>query len=111
MSLNKSLLGRKIRYYRKRMGWTQTMLMEKLGYTSDGMISQVEAGLKGMEIDKIILAAEVFNVDPIVFLSNKDYDDDDMRLILGLFTVLNNKGKRNHRKFMELQNLLISENC
>ena len=63
------ILGNKIRILRTMSGKTQVELGKELGFSSSGAISQIENGLKGLKVESIIRAAEVFGVHPFVLLA------------------------------------------
>lgn len=55
-------IGQRIKMLRKDADLTQMDLARQLGYNSTGMISQVEAGSRGMDLDKLARCAEILGV-------------------------------------------------
>lgn len=86
----RTIIGKRIRTLRLRMGMSQEELGALLGYRSSGMISQVENGLKGMDREKINRAAKIFGVPVFVMLSDKEHSDADLEMIQNLYTIMNN---------------------
>lgn len=80
----KTILGKKVRQLRRAAGMSQTGLADLLGYTSTGMISQIENGIKGMDQEKIRRLAEVFNVPEFLLMSSEDFSDDAMQMFMNL---------------------------
>lgn len=64
-------LGGKIRYRRQQLNISQQELAEAVGYTSKGMISNIEAGKVNIPMDKLVLIAHCLGVTPSYFLSNE----------------------------------------
>lgn len=87
----RQIFGKKIKFLRKQKGMTQVELSKLLGYVSTGAISQIENGVKGMEHEKIILAAEIFGVHPSVLMSPVPMDDDKLETMM-MFAKLINDG-------------------
>ncbi|MCP1355521.1 helix-turn-helix transcriptional regulator [Aneurinibacillus migulanus] len=56
------LIGKRIKKLRLEKGITQTYLSKKLGYKSPSILSEIEAGKKGLDADKVPLIAEVLGV-------------------------------------------------
>lgn len=84
----KRLLGRKIYYLRTRTGMTQMELAKELGYTSTGTISQIEAGKKGMDHERILKVAKIFNVNPFILLSDTEMSDEKLEAYISLSAML-----------------------
>jgi transcriptional regulator with XRE-family HTH domain len=86
----KSLLGRKIKMLRLEKGLRQEDLGRLLGYDSLTMISLIESGKKGMGMDKISKAAEVFGVNEAFLLSTKQLNNEQIQMIIDLNRVVDN---------------------
>lgn len=61
MSLNKKLLGRRAKQYRKRRGYTQEEIAEQIDKTAM-FIRLIESGEKGMSIETFVDLANALNV-------------------------------------------------
>lgn len=77
-------MGIKIRTLRKQHGLTQMDLAKQLGYSSTGAISNIEKGIKGMDIEKVNHTAMIFGVHPAILLSTIPMDEDKMITVLKL---------------------------
>ena len=82
------ILGNKIRKLRTMSGKTQVELAKELGFTSTGAISQIENGLKGLKVESIMKAAEVFGVHPFVLLTPYDLGEEETEIVSKLFMLL-----------------------
>jgi transcriptional regulator with XRE-family HTH domain len=89
-------IGKNIKMFRKRAEMTQVDLAKKLGYTSSGTISQIENGSRGMDFDKLDLAAEVLNIDAAILLAPDTFDDQQIE-DLQLFYSIQKKSKQGNR--------------
>ena len=87
------ILGKKIRKLRTISGKTQVELAKELGFTSTGAISQIENGLKGLKVESIVKAAEVFGVHPIVLMTPYELGKEEAEIVSKLFLLL-----EKHRK-------------
>jgi transcriptional regulator with XRE-family HTH domain len=65
----RKIIGNKIRILRKNIGISQVKLGTELGYSSSGTISQIENGVRGLQLASIMKAAEFFGVHPAVLIS------------------------------------------
>lgn len=72
-------LGEKIRYRRQQLNISQQELAEAVGYTSKGMISNIEAGKVNIPMDKLVLISHCLGVTPSYFL-NEEPAPMDMKL-------------------------------
>ena len=70
-------LGAKIRHRRQELNISQQELAEAVGYTSKGMISNIEAGKVNIPMDKLILIAHCLNVAPSYFLNDDPMPKDN----------------------------------
>lgn len=66
-------LARNIRYLRKKQGWGQDILAEKLGYKSYTTIQKWESGVSEPPLKVVHALADLFNVD-INDLTNSDLE-------------------------------------
>lgn len=79
-----------IKYYRKKIGLTQTDLALKMGYTDKSMISQIERGKVDLPLSKVEEFAKIFGVSPGT-LMGWDCDEslnDSNSLVYELFNEL-----------------------
>lgn len=74
----KKIVGARIKALRKRAGMTQLELADHLGYNSTGMISHVEKGISGMDKDKLLECAKLFNVHPAILMSDESFTNEDV---------------------------------
>ena len=80
----REILGKKLRLLREiysethSENLTQEQLGIILGYKSNSAISLIECGRRGMLQDKIVQAAKVLGVNPIVLLSDRDMSKDEL---------------------------------
>jgi transcriptional regulator with XRE-family HTH domain len=103
----KHILGNKIRKLRTVSGITQVELAKKLGFTSTGAISQIENGLKGMKVESIIRAAEVFGVHPFILLTPYDLGQEETEIITKLFMLLEKHRRQPNMVRSYVQQLLM----
>lgn len=68
-------LARNIRYLRKKQGWGQDTLAEKLGYKSYTTIQKWESGVSEPSLKTVHKLAALFNVE-INDLTNSDLETD-----------------------------------
>lgn len=66
-------LAQNIRYLRKKQGWGQDILAEKLGYKSYTTIQKWESGVSEPPLKVVHALADLFNVD-INDLTNSDLE-------------------------------------
>ncbi|AEH47106.1 helix-turn-helix domain-containing protein [Parageobacillus thermoglucosidasius] len=59
----KRQIGERIKEIRIKKGLTQSYVAKELGYKSPSMLSEIEAGKKGIDADKIPLLAKILDVD------------------------------------------------
>ena len=55
-------MGLRIKKLRETKGWSQAILAEKLGYSSDTAISLIEKGDRGLTIEKLRTVSNIFEV-------------------------------------------------
>lgn len=70
-------LSKNIRYLRKKQGWGQDILAEKLGYKSYTTVQKWESGVSEPPLKILHSLSELFHVD-INDLANKDIEADSM---------------------------------
>lgn len=56
-------VGRRVKERRKRLGWSQQELAEKVGYADKGLISRIESGSLNVSMDKMIKLASALGVN------------------------------------------------
>jgi transcriptional regulator with XRE-family HTH domain len=78
----KNRMGRRIRLIRKANDLTQVELAKRLGYTSSGTIAQIEAGSKGMTLDKLLQLGREFGINPALFMVNDSVNDEQFEMVL-----------------------------
>lgn len=59
-----STVGENILLMRKRLGWTQEELANKMGYKSKSTINKIEMGINDIPQSKIVKFAEVLGTTP-----------------------------------------------
>ncbi len=78
-------LGNKLKYQRKKLGFTQGDLVEKINkgltendddYLSDKQLSRVECGKSATRLDKFVKWSLALEKTPDYFLLGIDYGDD-----------------------------------
>ena len=55
-------VGRRVKERRKKLGWSQQELAEKVGYADKGLISRIESGSLNVSMDKMIKLANALGV-------------------------------------------------
>lgn len=65
------IIGRRIKFYRKRSGLTQASIAEILG-VSNGYISQIERGTAVVSLMRLNEIAKIINTDIVNLLSDTD---------------------------------------
>ena len=61
-------IGQKVKELRKRRGWTQGDLSERLGYGTKSAIGRIEAGMWNPGLDIVIRIAQVLGCSPLELL-------------------------------------------
>lgn len=82
------LTGERIRFLRKRAGFSQLELAKRMGYTSRGTVSQIEGGQIGMSDDMIVKAAKILDVPPLVLTLPTKLSDERLLLLINIIKVL-----------------------
>ena len=78
----KSVIGKRVKFYRKQRGITQVELAEKVGYVSSGAISEIESGDKAPSIEKLEAIAEVLRVPVSILVTPIDFNGFDKKKLL-----------------------------
>lgn len=79
---NDMTMGDRIKRLRQERGWSQKDLADKLGYQDRSIISLVEQGKRGIDIDTVVRYADLFGVEPTFLLGWETViDDDEQQLI------------------------------
>ena len=73
-----STIGNNILYMRKKLGWTQEELADKMGYKSKSSINKIEMGLNDIPQSKIKMFAEVLGVTPAFLMG---WDENPVSLL------------------------------
>jgi transcriptional regulator with XRE-family HTH domain len=73
-----STVGDNILYMRKRLGWTQEELANKMGYKSKSTINKIELGINDIPQSKIVKFAEVLNTTPAFLMGWEDEDENTL---------------------------------
>lgn len=93
-------LGGKIRYRRQQLNISQQELAEAVGYTSKGMISNIEAGRVNIPMDKLVMIAHCLSVKPSYLLSDEqapdmklyekisDLSDEEQKQVLAYISII-----------------------
>lgn len=66
------VIGKNVAYYRKKIGMTQAILAEELGYSKASSISAVERGQKPIGKKKIIKLAKIFDIHVSELFTTED---------------------------------------
>ena len=69
-------LYQNIKRYRDMLNISQEELADKMHYSDKSMISKIENGKIDLSLSKIIMFAEVLNVDPDILIGFSDNDDE-----------------------------------
>ena len=64
--------GEKIKFFRERIGMSQTELAHRTGYAGRSAISRIESGARDISQSKLKLFAHVLGVEPISLVSDRD---------------------------------------
>ena len=75
MNVDHKLIGRRIKEERKKKGYTQENLAEKLDVTV-GYISQVERGITKISLDLLASLSSVLGVDPAILITETAIHQD-----------------------------------
>ncbi len=85
-------IGSRIQFCRKRMGYTQEQLSEKMN-VSIQMISNMERGNKAIKIDNLVKLSKILNVSADYILTGKQHADDIRLLSLEISKLSENDRK------------------
>lgn len=101
-------MGNNIKAFRKHRKITQFELAKLLGYKSSGTLSQIENGIRGIDIDKMPKLAQILGIPVAVLVLDIDMAEKEVQLLIQLVDLIKNKNKstelRNH--FAALKKLL-----
>ena len=61
-------IGQKVKELRKKRGWTQGDLSERLGYDTKSAVGRIEAGLWNPGLDIVVKIAQVLGCSPLELL-------------------------------------------
>ena len=103
MNVDYNLIGKRIQSERKRIGYTQELLAEKLG-VSVGYVSQVERGITKISLDLLAAISSILNCD-IAFLVTGSAIDNDTYISRDIFesiSSLDNTKRKMLYDFIEL---------
>ena len=78
----KSVIGKRVKFYRKQRGITQVELANKIGYASSGAISEIENGKKAPSIEKLQEVAAILKVPVSILVTPIDFDGFDKKKVL-----------------------------
>ncbi|HRR41753.1 MAG TPA: helix-turn-helix transcriptional regulator [Syntrophales bacterium] len=102
-------IGRRIRIIRKRARLSQMDLARAAGYTSSGMLSQIERGLVGMELSKLLRVADALGVHPVALLSDLDLTDEQLIHLSEFAKLLKSPNPKNLEAILTLLKDAIDE--
>lgn len=97
-----TVLGRRIRLFRERARLSQMELARAIGYTSSGMMSQIERGLVGMEISKLLKVAAALGVHPVALLSDLDLAVEQLVNLSDFAKLIKNPNAKNLEAILTL---------
>lgn len=72
----KSEFGKKLRYYRLKVGMTQKELSERLGYKTSSSIAKIEDGTNDIPVTTAQRIAKVLGIDVMSFIEPLPNDDE-----------------------------------
>ena len=75
----RKIIGQRVRHYRKINNLTQKQLTEEIGGVSSKYIGNIEAGQKGVSLEKIIEICQFFNIVVSDLIPIKTRDDTEER--------------------------------
>ena len=93
----REVLGKKLRLLREiysethGINFTQEMLADVLNYKSNGGISLVESGKRGMSQDRIMKAADFFDIEHAALFSARDMSKAELKSRINLTVAYRNK--------------------
>ena len=99
-------LGAKIRYRRQQLNISQQELAEAVGYTSKGMISNIESGKINLPMDKLVMIAHCLGVTPSYLLNDEtapknpklmesleELSDEEQKQVLAYINIIRRAGE------------------
>mgnify|MGYP000863326140 CR=1 FL=1 len=72
-------LGARLRMFREAKRISQIELAQACGYNSTGTISQIERGISGMEVSKLVRAAAFLGIHPAALLTELNLTDEQLK--------------------------------
>lgn len=72
-------LGERLKMFREAKRISQIELAQACGYNSTGTISQIEMGISGMEVSKLMKAAVFLGVHPAALLTELNLTDEQLK--------------------------------
>ncbi|MCL2694440.1 MAG: helix-turn-helix domain-containing protein [Oscillospiraceae bacterium] len=80
----RKIIGQRIKHYRKIHSLTQKQLSARIGAVSTTYITNVEAGQKGISLEKIYEICEFFNINvsDLLPIETKDDEDEKEKVVL-----------------------------
>ena len=73
-----STVGENILYMRKRLGWTQEELANRMGYKSKSTINKIELGINDIPQSKIVKFADVLGTTPAHLMGWDDEAEENI---------------------------------
>lgn len=101
-------LYKNIKAKRIEMGWSQSVLAEKVGYSDKSMIAKIEKGEVDLNQKKIVLFAEVFHCSPGSLMGWDDLPDDVVEVAPGTGELLDLYSRATPEQRQAVINLLRS---
>ena len=91
--LDYTLIGERIRYYRKKRGYTQEKLAETI-CTSAAYISNIERAVKKPSLQKLAQIAGVFEIPVDDLIASDDYDTGMLQSLPAILDQCTSREKR-----------------
>lgn len=100
MAINYKFIGQNIKKFRKKQGYSQEILAEKIGI-SPSYMSYIESGYKGMSLSTLIKIANALNISADELLS--DNINNKIRVYNHeLVTILSDCTEYEHRVLLDI---------
>lgn len=103
----REIFGEQLKKLRQAHGMSQMDLAYILKYTSSGMVSQIENGKRGMDLEKIHQVVELFNVQPNFFFGEREIKGNDLKLCLAFEAQVMLPPEKRHDYFKCIRTLLL----
>lgn len=101
------LVGKRISYLLAVRGLTQRQFAASLGY-SETNLSQILKGKRGMKKTRVVEAARILNVHPMVLTTTERIPEDQLLILDKFLRILVNPEQ--HKSYPALKTLIESEN-